>query len=81
MASSKGLTLAANIASYQPFNNLHYTVLAFLLAALTSFIPRDSLLLRRGILLLHITCVAVHGQLGESQITIIRIVRQNIRDT
>lgn len=58
MASSKGLTLAANIASYQPFNNLHYTVLAFLLAALTSCIPRDSLLLRRGILLLHIICVA-----------------------
>lgn len=43
---------------HQPLNNLHYTVLAFFLAVLTPCIPKDSFLLRRGILLLHIICVA-----------------------
>lgn len=47
----------ASSLSYQPLNNLHFTVLAFLLAVLTSCIPHESLLLRRGILLLHIACV------------------------
>lgn len=61
MDASKGATLqTTSFASYQPLplNNSHYLVLAFLLAVLTPCIPQDSFLLRRSILLLHITCLA-----------------------
>ena len=58
MTSSKGSTLSAHTSTFQPLNNLHYVILAFLLAVCTTCIPHDSLLQRRGLLLLHIACVA-----------------------
>ena len=58
MTLSKGLTLSAHTSTFQPLNNLHYVILAFLLAVCTTCIPHDSLLQRRGLLFLHIACVA-----------------------